>query len=598
MIQPAELYEKNTVAYTGAARQQKRRLRLSSGIRLLVFAAMGLFIYLALNGQMLYGIGAVVLLGLFAYLVSRHQDLKYEAARLKELITVNQIETEVLQGSYSTLEDGSGFLEPGHPYQDDLDLLGPDSFYQYLNRTGLPAGGALLARWLSSNDFMEIGSKQEAIQELAPRVDWRQNYTATARMIQTPFSPEVLTTWFSGYTRKIPSWTRFLPTAFSIFSVSIGVLFVLQLLPLGVLIGVFFTGILISLPFVKRTGSLAQDTGKMQDTFSQYGRLVRQIEGVNFQAEALIDARKALVGAGPPVSELLQKFNRVIGALDQRNNLIIALFGNAFFLWDLRQARAVEKWIGSYGSAVGGWFEALAHFDAYNSLANFGFNHPDYTYPEIQDGAKGSVKTKGLAHPLLFETPVTNDFEVERGNFMVITGANMAGKSTFLRAVGLSIVMANMGLPVRATRMSYTPVPLITSMRTSDSLTRHESYFFAELKRLKTIVDHLQRQPYFVILDEILKGTNSKDKAQGSQEFLERLIKLQATGLIATHDLSLCEVADRIPEAQNFFFDAQIREGALYFDYRLKPGVCSNMNASFLLRKLGVVEDEAPQQKA
>ncbi len=597
MRQPTELYQKKTVAYTEAARQQKKRLRLSSGIRLLVFGAMGLFIYLALNGEMLYGMGAVVFLGLFAYLVSRHQDLKYEAARLKELITVNQIETEVLKGSYSTLEDGSGFLEPGHPYQDDLDLLGPDSFYQYLNRTGLPAGGALLARWLSSNDFRGIASKQEAIRELAPGVDWRQNYTATARMIQTPVSPEVLTAWFSGYSRKLPSWTRFLPTVYSIFSVGVAVLFVLQLLPLGVLVGVFFTGLLITFPFVKRISALAQDTGKMQDTFSQYGRLVRQVEGANFQAAALIDTRKALVGAGPPVSGILQKFNRIIGALDQRNNLIIALFGNAFFLWDLRQARAVEEWIGSYGSAAGGWFEALARFDAYNSLANFGFNHPSYTYPEIGEGAAGYIRTKELAHPLLFETPVTNDFEVEHGNFMVITGANMAGKSTFLRAVGLSIVMANMGLPVRAAHMNYTPIPLITSMRTSDSLSRHESYFFAELKRLKTIVDHLQEQPYFVILDEILKGTNSKDKAQGSQEFLERLIKLQATGLIATHDLSLCEVADRIPEAQNFFFDAQIREGTLYFDYRLKPGVCSNMNASFLLRKLGVVEDEAPQQQ-
>jgi len=597
MTQPAELYEKKGLAYTEAARQQKRRLRFSSGIRLLSFAAMGLFIYLALNVQILYGIGAVVFLGLFAYLVSRHQDLKYEATRLKELIALNQIEVEVLQGAYTHLEDGSGFLEPGHPYQDDLDLLGPNSFYQYLNRTGLPAGGALLARWLSSNDFTDIGSKQEAVRELAPRVDWRQNYTATARMIQSPVSPEVLIPWFSGYSPKLPSWTRYLPTVFSIFSVGIALLFALQLLPLGVLIGVFFTGLLITLPYVKRIGALAQDTGKMQETFSQYGRLVGQVEGANFQAAALRDTRKALVGAGPPVSEVLQKFNRIIGALDQRNNLIIALFGNAFFLWDLRQARAVEEWIGSYGSAAGVWFGALARFDAYNSLANFGFNHPAYTYPQIEEGAAGSIESKELAHPLLFETPVTNDFEVECGNFMVITGANMAGKSTFLRAVGLSIVMANMGLPVRAARMSYTPVPLITSMRTSDSLSRHESYFFAELKRLKTIADHLQEQPYFVILDEILKGTNSKDKARGSQEFLERLIKLQATGLIATHDLSLCEVADRIPEVQNFYFDAEIREGTLYFDYRLRPGVCSNMNASFLLRKLGVVEDETPQQK-
>ena len=598
MTNPSALYQKKSVAYSEAARQQKKKLQLSSGIRLLVFAAIGLCMYLALNGQPLYGIGVVVLLGVFAFLVSRHQDLKYEAARLKELIAVNQTETDVLQGVFSALEDGAQFLEPGHPYCDDLDLFGPKSFYQYLNRSGLPAGGALLARWLSSNDFKGIGEKQKAIQELSPRVDWRQNYTATARMIQTPVSPNVLTTWFSTYTRTVPSWAGFLPTIFSIFSIGVGVLFVLQVLPLGVLIGVFFAGLLITLPFVKRIGALAQATGKMQDTLSQYRRLVHQIEGETFEATELVDARKALVGAGPPVSELLQKFSRIIGALDQRNNLIIALFGNAFFLWDLRQARAVEEWIDGYGSAVGGWFDALARFDAYNSLANYGFNHPTYTYPEIEEGRPGYIKTRGLAHPLLFETPVTNDFEIGRGNFMVITGANMAGKSTFLRAVGLSIVSANMGLPVRATHMSYTPVPLITSMRTSDSLSRHESYFFAELKRLKTIVDHLQEQPYFVVLDEILKGTNSKDKAQGSQEFLERLLKLQATGLIATHDLSLCAVADRIPEVQNFFFDADIREDTLYFDYRLKPGVCSNMNASFLLRKLGVVEDETPREQA
>ncbi len=176
---------------------------------------------------------------------------------------------------------------------------------------------------------------------------------------------------------------------------------------------------------------------------------------------------------------------------------------------------------------------------------------------------------------------------------MVITGANMAGKSTFLRAVSLGILMANTGLPVRAESLSFTPMPLITSMRTTDSLSRHESYFFAELKRLKVIVDHLTEEPYFVVLDEILKGTNSKDKARGSKEFLSRLLKLQATGLIATHDLSLCEVAEVQPTVQNYFFDVEIRDDQLFFDYRLKQGICSNMNASFLLRKLGVVSGES-----
>lgn len=591
MKDPQSLYEKNLSAYREAERLQKRSLQRSSGIRLLVFAAIGISAYLTLNGGMFYGLGVVVLLALFAYLVSRHQDLKYEALRLKQLIEINKTELQVLKGSFSSLDDGSRFAVAGHPFSEDLDLFGPNSFYQYLNRSALPSGQELLANWLSSNDFRDISIKQEGIQELSSRVAWRQNYSATSRMIQTPFSTAQLTTWFSNYQSGLPSWTRFLPTAFSVLSIVTALLFLLQILPLGALISVFFIGLLITLPFVKRIGSLAQNTGKMQEIFSQYRRLVAQVETEKFEAESLRQTQSVLLGKGSAVSVILKKFSRVIGALDQRNNLIIALFGNAFFLWDLRQAKAVEDWIASHGNSVADWFDALASFDAYNSLANFSFNHPTYTYPQVQENQEGGIQASRLAHPLLFESPVYNDFELHNGHFMVITGANMAGKSTFLRAVGLSIIMANMGLPVRASHMTYTPIPLITSMRTSDSLSRHESYFFAELKRLKTIVDHLKEQPYFVILDEILKGTNSKDKAQGSQEFLERLIKLQATGLIATHDLSLCEVAGRFPAVQNFFFDAAIREGSLHFDYLLKPGVCSNMNASFLLRKLGVVEE-------
>ncbi len=597
MTDPKSLYDKNTARYIDGARRQKRRLRISSGIRLFVFATIGVCAYLGLNGQAFYGVVAVAFLGIFAYLVSRHQDLKYEASRLKQLIEINQEELKVLNGDFSAFKDGSQFAKPGHPYSDDLDLFGPSSFFQYLNRSALPAGQELLATWLSANEFHGIVQKQEAIQELTPSVDWRQNYIATARLIQTPFSASALTRWFSEHEPKMPSWSGFLPAAFSGISLLSAVLTVFGILPLGVLIALFFIGLMISLPFVKRIGELAQATGKMQETFSQYRRLVSQIEGETYHSEGLRQAQKALLGSGQPVSARLRKFSRIIGALDQRNNLIIALFGNAFFLWDIRQARAVEDWIAEHGDAVEYWFQALAHFDASCSLANFSFNHPTYTYPIVQEKQKVCIQTTYLAHPLLFETPVYNDFQLQNGHFMVITGANMAGKSTFLRAVGLSLVMANMGLPVRARRMVYTPIPIITSMRTSDSLSRHESYFFAELKRLKIIVDHLRERPYFVILDEILKGTNSKDKARGSQEFLERLLKLQATGLIATHDLSLCEVATRIPEVQNFFFDADIREGVLHFDYLLKPGVCSNMNASFLLRKLGVVEDDAEGDK-
>ena len=363
-------------------------------------------------------------------------------------------------------------------------------------------------------------------------------------------------------------------------------------LPLEVLILLFFTGLLITLPYTKHIGNLAGTTGKMQETFRQFGRLVSQIETQSFQSSVLRQQQEPLTGGRKKVSAVLKRFNRLIGALDQRNNLLVAIFGNAFFLWDLRQAHAVENWIKDHGQETPGWFESLAWVDAFNSLANFGFNHPAFSYPLIAEDPTLIIEAKQLAHPLLFEDVVTNDLRIDKGHFAVITGANMAGKSTFLRSVALAIVMANTGLPVSARHMAYQPIPLISSMRTSDSLSRHESYFFAELKRLKMIVDHLEKGPYFVVLDEILKGTNSKDKARGSREFLERLLEMKATGLIATHDLSLCQVAEELDVVHNYFFDAYIREGELYFDYQFKPGVCSNMNASFLLRKLGVVGEE------
>jgi len=179
---------------------------------------------------------------------------------------------------------------------------------------------------------------------------------------------------------------------------------------------------------------------------------------------------------------------------------------------------------------------------------------------------------------------------IENEHFMIITGANMAGKSTFLRTVSLHIVMANIGLPVCAEKSEYTPIKLITSMRTTDSLSDDESYFFSELKRLQYIVNEIQVDKYFIILDEILKGTNSTDKAIGSRKFIQKLVKSKSTGIIATHDLSLCEVADELKEVENHYFDAEIVNDELFFDYKFKEGICKNMNASFLLKKMNIVD--------
>ena len=279
----------------------------------------------------------------------------------------------------------------------------------------------------------------------------------------------------------------------------------------------------------------------------------------------------------------------MLDALEQRANLLISVPGNAFFQMDRYNTNRIEKWIKTNKNEVGSWFEVIAFFDAYNSLGNFAFNHPNYTFPKINNN-QTTVKANQLGHPLIAEDKlVYNDLRIDREHFFVITGANMAGKSTFLRTVSLHIVMANCGLPVCATTSEYSPIKLITSMRTADSLTDDASYFYAELKRLKLIVDKIKTDTYFVVLDEILKGTNSKDKAIGSRKFVEKLSASHSTGIIATHDLSLCEVAKENNKVENYFFEAFINGKELTFDYTFKKGVCENMNASFLLENMGIV---------
>ena len=259
-------------------------------------------------------------------------------------------------------------------------------------------------------------------------------------------------------------------------------------------------------------------------------------------------------------------------------------------LWDIRQTYYIEQWIKTYTNTVEDWFEVVTFFDAYNSLGNYAFNHQSFSYPEITD--KGStILAKDLGHPLLnSEKRINSDLQLDKEQFFIVTGANMAGKSTFLRTVALHIVMANVGLPICALESKYRPIKLITSMRTTDSLTDDSSYFFSELTRLKFVVDTIEeRSNYFVILDEILKGTNSTDKAIGSRKFVEKLVKLNATGIIATHDLSLTEIETELKAVKNYYFDAEIINDELYFDYKLKLGVCQNMNASFLLKKMEIV---------
>ncbi|SDM53798.1 MutS-related protein [Kriegella aquimaris] len=567
----------------------KSQLFNSSMIRLIVFGAAAFAIYFFFGSPRLILAIVILAIALFLILVSRHTDLQYKRDKLLALIKINATEIQVLKRNYLTLATGVEYKDPDHSFSQDIDLFGRGSFFQYCNRTALPQGSETLATLLKENVITAIGKKQEAIMELAQMPDWRQNFSAIASLVKTETPYTVIIKWMKQYQAFVPALMKFLPMLFSIASVVIIAGYFTGIIPGLILIAWFFLGLIISGRFLKKINKLSYDTSKIQTTFQQYKQLIEKLEDADFQCDLLDEKRRTIVQESGKASKILHQFSRHLSALDQRNNILIALFANAFLLRDLQLSYAIEKWIGEHGHDIEAWFKTIAFFDAYNSLGNFGYNHPDYSYPRLVE--TGIVlKSEGAGHPLLDpKKSILNDIRIDNEQFFIITGANMAGKSTFLRTVSLQIVMANLGLPVCAVDAEYNPIKLITSMRTTDSLTDDESYFFSELKRLKFIVDEIQTDRYFIVLDEILKGTNSIDKAKGSRKFVERLVASKSTGIIATHDLSLCEVAEELPQVKNYYFDAEIIDNELHFDYKFKKGICQNMNASFLLKKMGIV---------
>jgi len=567
-----------------------KQLNLSSTLRLVLFLGTAIGIYYFYPDWKIAVLIGVIGFGIFLFLVSRHSDLKYNRNKIDELVKINETELEVLKRNFSHLQTGKEFEDHDHPFSQDIDLFGNGSFFQYLNRTSLKDGKRKLARILTENSILEIEEKQQAIIELAEKTTWRQEFSAVANLVKTDTSSRKVILWLSTYKSFVPNFMFWLSWAFTAVSVVLIAAYYTQNINGWFLFAWFLVGWGISAIYVKKINMLANEVGKVQDTFHQYYQLLGMIETVSFESEILKQQQEKVRSEKVKASKTLKLFSEAIAALDQRNNAIFIAIGNGFLLWDLRQSLRLEKWINAHHADVKKWFEVIEFIDAYNSLGNFAFNHAHYSFPEILT-EKAIIKAKKLGHPLLNpEKRVDNDLFIDNEHFFIITGANMAGKSTFLRTVSLHIVMANIGLPVCAEKSEYTPIKLITSMRTTDSLSDDESYFFSELKRLQYIVNEIQQDKYFIILDEILKGTNSTDKAIGSRKFIQKLVKSRSTGIIATHDLSLCEVANELEEVENHYFDAEIVNDELFFDYKFKEGICQNMNASFLLKKMNIVD--------
>ncbi len=586
---PIKLYQDELLRHQTEAQRIKKTLSRLSILRLAIFVFMCLGIYWALpiyRAAFFIGIGSIAL---FLFLLRKHIDLKDQKKLSEALSQINETELKILSGDFFDQPSGEAFQDPKHFYSQDIDLFGRGSLYQYINRTETHEGAHALANCLTANTIEQIITRQEAIKELSKMPKWRQLFAGQARLIQVESSAVEIVGWLKKYTSFIPKSMKRLPTTFGIITLGIFILFAFNIIPeIGLLI---WLGIGLGLTgrFTKKTNELSKKIDQVKDTFKQYGSLLDQIELQNFSSELLQEKKEQIKSEEKEASKIFKEFSKLIEAFDNRKNILSAVISNGFMLWDIKYTYRIEQWIEQYKDKINDWLEVVSFFDAYNSLGNYAFNKPNYVYPTITK-TNEAIHTRSLGHPLLLSKErVDNDLKIDKQQFFIVTGANMAGKSTFLRTVSLHIVMANVGLPVCAEESKYTPIKLITSMRTVDSLADDSSYFFAELTRLKFIIDEIKQEPYFIILDEILKGTNSTDKAIGSKKFVENLVASKATGIIATHDLSLCEIEKELEEVRNYYFDAEIINDELFFDYTFKKGICKNMNASFLLKKMEIV---------
>ncbi len=536
----------------------------------------------------------------FFVLVKIHNRLFYRKAWLEVQKRVNMEELAGLKGDYCCFDRGDGFVDPEHLYSFDLDLFGRRSLFQAVCRTCTCFGKKRLAHWMQAHlkTKAEIECRQEIVKDLSVRADFREQFRITGLVHQgNPDDEENIQSWIQAPCQYVNAlWVKLciwgVPLINSLLLItSLFGLISVQWFGLS-----FICFVIVSFGIIKRATRIQEDYGKQLKTLNGYARLIALAKKEEWKSEGMnrLMERLDMVGKSP-VDALLQLSNE-LDRLDLRNNqlLYILLEGSIFF--QLQQIVRIERWKERYGRYVMDWLEAVGELDALCSLGTFAYNRPHYVYPVLTDTPFCFLASE-MGHPLMPEQQcVKNDAAIpSRPYFLIITGANMAGKSTYLRTIGVNYLLACIGAPVCCRSLTLCPSQLVTSLRTSDSLSDNESYFFAELKRLKRIIDLLDEgNELFIILDEILKGTNSADKQKGSFDLIRQFMRLRANGIIATHDLLLGKLEDQFPGyIRNYCFEADITDDELTFSYRLREGVAQNMNACFLMKKMGItIADE------
>ena len=598
-----KFYQQEQNAYAQKIALISNRINIFSRIRISWFLLGVVAIYFASTTTFLW-IGSLffIFLIVFIFIAVKHGRLIEQKKEAAVFLNLYSDELLALNGDFTSFNDGQEYTDNQHPYSSDLDLYGKESIFQMLNRSFSDAGKYFLGSVLNTleKDIDKIKLRQDDVKELSDNPNWMSNFRVLGLLAftkESTFAPDPnklarkLPEWINRQSIFSNSWFKAVQYILPLISLTMFVLFLLgsissSVFILYLIVSLGFTGI-----YTKQINRQHQELSKQSDILFRFQKLINQIEKSDFTSEGLLEIQKNFSCEEESAGRALKKLGKITQAFDTRLNIFAWLILNYFLLWDIRQSIRLEKWKIRHKELPSRIFNAIAELEMLVSFATFFYNRSDLIFPEIVR-EEFVLEGKEMGHPLIpKKVRIDNDVLFpSKKQFYVITGANMAGKSTYLRTVGVNLVLALSGAPVCAKQFKTSILQPFTSIKTSDSLSNNESYFYAELLRLQRIIEALKTgESYFIILDEILKGTNSKDKEQGSKALVKKLISLNAGGIIATHDLQLAELRKSFPEnVKTACFEVDIENDQLVFDYKLREGVSRNLNATFLMEQMGI----------
>lgn len=582
----------------------KSRLKSLTISRLIVFLlSVVLTIYfLSEKEGLILTISLALIAPVFIWLVANYHKINTRLQVTQHLRDINHEELQRLDGDLKALDDGLSYLNKDHPYAYDLDIFGSPSLYQLVNRTTTKKGNERLVETLLEHlPDEKIGHRQEALKELSKKMDFRQELEAMGRYYKAKDekaridrNDTALINWIREpeqlrNKRALKTFNVLSPVAL------LTLVIIFPVYAVQLILGFIFFHYVIMVGFVSRVSKMTREVTRSLNLIKTYKEIVLRLEEQPFESVELVNLQARIGQEGTSARKILKQLENILQNFDNRVNMIYGLV-NGVLLLDLYWYVKALEWKERYGELMLDWIEVSGELEMMSSLSGFVYAHPQFVMPEMMKNEQYHIEALDLGHPLIpKDKRINNDFNITgEGTIGLVTGSNMSGKSTFLRTVGLNIVIAQMGLPVCANKFIWAPIKVFSGMRTQDDLGESVSSFYAELKRIRQLLDLTGETPAFYLLDEILKGTNSDDRHKGGMALIEQLSARAAIGLISTHDLALGKLEETNKKLINYSFNSRLDDGDLIFDYRISDGICKSFNASILMQKMGIIPPSPP----